>query len=361
MAVEISIVAPTLNERENVSRLVGLLDSALMDHQWEVVFVDDNSSDGTQAEVSRLAQEDTRVRLLERVGRRGLSSACIEGFMSSSAKYVAVIDADLQHDERLLPEMLKSLEASPELDIVIGSRFLEGGGLGEWGKLRVFASKFAKSLSRVVIPQDVTDPMSGFFAVRRESFRRVVPNLSGRGFKILVDILCTAGKSFSMKELPYEFKTREWGESKLNSMVMAEYVALLLDKTFGKVFPIRFLMFILMGTVGMGINLAVLAILYGGGLMTFLPSLIIGAFAAMSVNFVLDNSFTYSDKKLSGSRFFVGLLVFYIFCSFGLYFNVLVAERVVDTSGSWVLAGFLGSVIGAIWNYATNTTLNWRA
>jgi dolichol-phosphate mannosyltransferase len=361
MTVEISVIAPTLNERENVSRLIELLDVALAGRQWEVIFVDDNSSDGTQAEVMACAANNPKVRLIERVGRRGLSSACIEGFMSSSAEHVAVIDADLQHDERLLPTMLDAFAEDKDLDIVVGSRFVEGGGLGDWGKLRVAASNFAKSLSYIVVPQKVTDPMSGFFMVRRSSFREVVPRLSGRGFKILLDILCTAGKDFRMKELPYEFKTRQWGESKLNSMVMLEYVALLVDKSFGKILPLRFIMFIMMGFVGMAVNLAILAILYGGGIFDFMTSHIIGAVAAMTVNFLLNNAFTYSDRKLAGVSFMFGLLLFYVLCSFGLFFNVLVAERVIEAAGSWVLAGFLGAVVGAVWNYATNTTLNWRA
>jgi dolichol-phosphate mannosyltransferase len=361
MTVEISVIAPTLNERENVPRLIELLDAALAGRRWEVIFVDDNSTDGTQGQIMACAARDPRVRLIERVGRRGLSSACIEGFMSSSAEHVAVIDADLQHDERLLPQMLEAFAADETLDIVVGSRFVEGGGLGDWGKLRIAASNFAKNLSYLVVPQKVTDPMSGFFMVRRSSFRKVVPNLSGRGFKILLDILCTAGKDFRMKELPFEFKTRQWGESKLNSTVMVEYVALLADKSFGKILPLRFIMFIMMGMFGAGVNVAVLAVLYGGGFLGFLTSHIIGAMAAMSVNFFLNNSVTYSDKKLTGGRFISGMLLFYVLCSFGLFFNVLVAERVVDAAGSWVLAGFLGAVVGAVWNYATNTTLNWRA
>jgi dolichol-phosphate mannosyltransferase len=361
MTLEVSVIAPTLNERENVPRLIELLDAALAGRSWEVIFVDDNSTDGTQDQVMACAADDPRVRLIERVGRRGLSSACIEGFMSSAADHVAVIDADLQHDERLLPQMLAAFGADPALDIVVGSRFVEGGGLGDWGKMRIAASNFAKSLSYLVVPQKVTDPMSGFFMLRRSSFRKVVPELSGRGFKILLDILCTAGKNFRMKELPYEFKTRQWGESKLNSMVMLEYVALLVDKSFGKLLPLRFIMFIMMGFVGMGVNLAILAILYKGGIAGFMTSHIIGAFAAMSVNFVLNNAFTYSDRKLAGGRLVLGLLLFYVLCSFGLFFNVLVAERVLEAAGSWLLAGFLGAVVGAVWNYATNTTLNWRA
>ena len=361
MTVEISVIAPTLNERENVPRLIELLDAALTGRRWEVIFVDDNSTDGTQEQVMFCAAEDPRVRLIERVGRRGLSSACIEGFLSSSAEHVAVIDADLQHDERVLPQMLDAFARDPSLDIVVGSRFVEGGGLGDWGKLRIAASNFAKSLSYLVVPQKITDPMSGFFMVRRTSFRNVVPDLSGRGFKILLDILCTAGKDFNMKELPYEFKTRQWGESKLNSMVMVEYVALLADKSFGKILPLRFIMFMMMGLVGAGVNVAILAVLYGGGMLSFMTSHIIGALAAMAVNFFLNNSFTYSDKKLSGLRLLSGMTLFYVLCSFGLFFNVLVAERVVETAGSWVLAGFLGAVVGAVWNYATNTTLNWRA
>ena len=188
---ELALVVPTLNERANVPVLIGKLHEVLRGVEWEVLFVDDDSRDGTADEVRRLAQTDPRVRCLQRIGRRGLSSACIEGILATSAPIVGVMDADLQHDESLLPRMLQALRDT-DIDIAVASRHVEGGSLGDWDRKRVAISDVATRLSRLIVSSDLTDPMSGFFMLRRAAFDGAVRNLSGQGFKILLDLFASS-------------------------------------------------------------------------------------------------------------------------------------------------------------------------
>lgn len=222
-AIQFSIVVPTYNERDNIAELCERVGDALQGVPWEIIFVDDNSPDGTSDVIRDLARSDRRVRCLQRVGRRGLSSACIEGIMGSAAPYVAVIDADMQHDETILPKMLEALK-SKEVDVVVGSRYMEGGSTGEWGYWRVRASRLATWLSHKATKVKLSDPMSGFFAVRRDRFSELVENLSATGFKILLDIFVSAPSSLQFVEIPYEFRERQHGESKLDARVAWEYL-----------------------------------------------------------------------------------------------------------------------------------------
>jgi dolichol-phosphate mannosyltransferase len=225
--MELSVVVPTFNERHNVETLVHSLGSVLDGVDWEIIFVDDDSDDQTSSYVRELAAKKANVRCIHRIGRRGLSSACIEGILSSSASNVAVMDADLQHDEKLLPKMLKLLQDDPELHLVVGSRFIEGGSTGSLAEHRVQISKFASWLSRLILKQPLTDSMSGFFMIRRSIFERYVRQLSAKGFKILLDIFSVAGTEINYRELPYDMRSRVAGESKLDSLVVWEYILLI--------------------------------------------------------------------------------------------------------------------------------------
>src|SRR5215475_9208314 len=180
---ELSVVVPTFNERDNVTVLYRRLQATLAGIAWEVVFVDDNSPDGTWEVVRGLARKDSRVRCIRRIGRRGLSGACIEGILASSAPYAAVIDADLQHDETQLPKMLALLK-SGQADLVVGSRYIEGGSADSFNKQRASASALATEVAKRALGVSVADPMSGFFMIRADRFSQLAPQLSTQGFKI---------------------------------------------------------------------------------------------------------------------------------------------------------------------------------
>src|ERR1700730_16795835 len=291
---ELSVVIPTLNEYGNVAPLLERLDRVLAGVAWEAIFVDDDSTDRAREAINAIARRDPRVRFLHRIGRRGLASACIEGALASSAPYVAVIDADMQHDESLLPEMLRTLK-SESLDIVVASRYVAGGGLGQLSTGRVRISGIATRLGRRILKAEVADPMSGFFMIRRDAFERAVRNLSGIGFKILMDLFASSPQPLRFKELAYEFRSRAYGDSKLDSLVVWEYVMLVGDKLVGHIIPVRFLSFALVGAIGLVIHLSVL----GASLRLLeFPFEIAQAWAtlvAMVCNFTLNNVLTYRD------------------------------------------------------------------
>src|SRR6266851_7613298 len=239
---ELTIVVPTLNERENIMPLLEKIEAALPGVAWEVIFVDDDSTDGTADAVRSIARRDPRVRCLQRIGRRGLSTACIEGVLASSSFYIAVMDADLQHDEQLLPQMLKALK-NRACDLAVGSRYVPGGGVGEWDSSRANISGFATRLSRVICRVSIADPMSGFFMARRDVFEGAMRRLSGQGFKILLDLIASSPQPLRIKELPFQFRQREHGVSKLDTLVAWEFGMLLADKLIGNVMPVSFAIF----------------------------------------------------------------------------------------------------------------------
>jgi dolichol-phosphate mannosyltransferase len=356
--IELTIVVPTFNERDNVLEVVQRLDSCLRGYAWEVVFVDDDSPDGTADRIRERARQERRIRCLQRIGRRGLSSACTEGMMASSATYLAVMDADCQHDETALPRMVEVLKAG-EADIVVGSRYVDGGGIGNWNASRAKMSRFATQLSRLVIKQDLSDPMSGFFAFRADVLNPAVRNLSNLGFKILLDLLASSPRPLRLKEVPYEFRNRHAGESKLDSQAMWDYLMLLMDKLVGHIVPVRFIAFGLVGTVGVVLHFAVLTTFFRWMGLPFAVSQASATISAMISNFALNNALTFRDMRLKGWRWARGLALFVLVCGIGALANVGIASYLFTRNRMWVLAAFAGIVVGAVWNYAMSAMYTW--
>ena len=325
---------------------------------WEVIFVDDDSPDGTADLVRELAQLDYRIRCVQRIGRRGLSSACIEGMLASSAPYLAVIDADMQHDEKLLVPMLDAVKNGGQ-DVVVGSRYIAGGGVGGWDESRVEMSRYATWFSRFVMPVELKDPMSGFFIIRREAFALAVRNLSTIGFKILLDLFASSSRPLQFKELPYEFAARHAGESKLDSRAKWDYGILLLDKLIGRYVPVRFVAFTIVGSIGVVVHLVALTLLFIVLDIAFLLSQILASIFAMTINFALNNLFTYRDKRLRGWHCVRGWLSFLLACSIGMIANVGMAAFLFERDFGWTLAALAGIIVGAVWNYATTMVYTW--
>src|SRR6202167_3020484 len=264
-APELSVVVPTFNERTNVPILVERLFRVLAGCDWEVVFVDDNSPDGTAAVARALGAADSRVRCIRRIGRRGLAGACLEGMLASQARYVAVIDADLQHDETLLAAMLDRLRAD-RADVVIASRYLDGGSAAGLSPVRARLSRWSNALTRFVLGIDLTDPMSGYFMIRRDAFEALAPSISSQGFKILLDLLASARGRLRTLELPSPFRERQHGDSKVDSKVALDFAALLTSKLTNDAIPGRFVLFCLVGLTGLGIHLSILGVLLAAAL-----------------------------------------------------------------------------------------------
>jgi dolichol-phosphate mannosyltransferase len=356
---ELSVVVPAFGERDNIAPLLGALEQALDGIDWETIVVVDEAFDGTEDVVRARAQRDPRVRIVHRIGRRGLASACVEGMLASSAPYLAVIDADLQHDERLLPALLDKMRGD-DVDIVVASRYMEGGSTGDLASERVRISRLASALSQVLC-KGLTDPMSGFFILRRSFLERVVRRLYGRGFKILLDLVAAARGEARVAELPYRMRSRQHGESKLGARVIAEFFMLILYHLTGRLLPARFFLFGAVGVTGVGVHLALLTLAYritGGN---FFASQAIATWAAMTSNFFLNNIFTYGDQRLRGRRMWRGLLSFYVACGIGAFINLAVAEWLFLQSVAYWLAGLVGALIAALWNFFTTASFTWGA
>jgi dolichol-phosphate mannosyltransferase len=357
---ELAIIIPTYNEKPNLRPLLERLHKVLDGIIWETIFVDDDSGDGTGEEVQKIALEDPRVRCIRRIGRRGLSSACIEGMASTSARFLAVMDADLQHDEAILPAMLHAVKTEG-FDMAVGSRYVEGGGISkEWNPTRQMISRTATVLGQKMTRCKVADPMSGFFLLKREVFWETVHSLSGRGFKILLDLLASSPRPLKVKEVPFQFRLRQAGESKLDGSVALDYLLLLADKTVGLLIPVRFIMFVAVGSLGAVLHLSIL-----GGLLKvmgkdFWISQAFASLCAMMLNFTLNNFLTYRDRRLKGTGVITGLLLFIVVCSVGAFTNVQLAEYLYSHHIDWWFAGLFGAAIGSVWNYAVSTQLVWR-
>lgn len=357
-APDLSIVIPTYNEHANIAPLVQAVSKALGDIPWEMIVVDDDSPDQTFNEVSRLAREEPRLRCLRRVGRRGLSSAVIEGALVANGGVVAVMDADFQHDERILRAMYDKL-VSTGADIVVATRYGAGGGIGDWDETRAKMSDLATRTACMLVGNQTSDPMSGFFMVRREVFSSVIYDLSQQGYKILLDIISSSHTPLKIEEVPYTFRTRQEGESKISVMVLAQFLFLIIEKLTHGLIPPRFALFSIVGGFGLLVHLLILNSLKLAG-FEFLAAQLSATGIAMVSNFVMNNEFTYRDRRLTGVSFVAGLILFCLVCSFGALANVGVAQIAIHQFGNWSLAGLTGAIMGAVFNFSAATSLVWR-
>jgi dolichol-phosphate mannosyltransferase len=359
-SAELTVVTPTYNESANIEELVRRIDAALQGVGWELIVVDDDSPDGTSEAVQRLSARDARVRCIRRIGRRGLASACIEGMLSSSAPFLAVMDADLQHDPSALPRMLSVLRAGAA-DLVIGSRYADGGSVGEWDGRRLAISRFATRLSALVTRRQISDPMSGFFMLRREVFDACVRKLSALGFKILLDIVASSDSSVRIIEVPIRFGARHAGQTKLSGAAVWEYLLLLADKLVGAWLPVRFVAFVLIGAVGVVVHFAVLTLSFKAMALPFAASQAAATGTAMVFNFSVNNLLTYAGRSLRGLAWFKGLASFALVCGLGAFANVGVAAYMFGRDAPWQLAALAGIALSAVWNYAVSARYTWKA
>lgn len=366
--LELAVVLPTFNESKNLETLVERLDEALQGISWEAIVVDDNSPDGTADTARAISLRDPRLRVIQRIGRRGLSSAAIEGMCSTAAPVVAVMDADHQHDPKLLPGMLAAV-CSGEYDVAYASRFCEGASTEAWNRPdRVKASGLANKLARKVTGLTLSDPMSGFFMLHTETLRADVHRLSGVGFKILLDILATVETPLRVKEFPLSFAARAEGESKLDRTVVFEFLVGLYDKWLGRIIPTRFALFGTIGAMGVFVHMAVLYAflsMFGGDLKgqlvgPFEVGQTIAAICAMTFNFFLNNALTYADKRLNGFMPLLrGWAKFALTCSVGLTANVGVSAILVHYGVGEFPAALTGVLMASVWNFALSSKFVW--
>ncbi|MCK8785192.1 glycosyltransferase family 2 protein [Roseomonas sp. NAR14] len=359
--VALAVIVPTWNEADNVlvlaRRLHETLDGLV---PWEMIVVDDDSADGTADLVDAAALGGDTVRCVRRIGRRGLSSAVIEGCLATYAPTLVVMDADLQHDERVIPRMLERL-AEPGRDLVVATRYAGGGSTGDWNGARRAGSRLATWMARLATPasQAISDPMSGFFAIRREAFLAAAPNLSGAGFKILLDIAASAPRPLGVAEVPYTFRRREAGESKLNATVVLDYIGMIFEKRSAGRIPARFVLFGVTGLLGLVVHMAVLYGLNRVAGLGFELSQTVAVLVAMTSNFLVNNNLTYRDRRLRGMAALGGLLKFYLVCGTGALSNVGVASFAFAHGSNWLVSGLAGVFVASVFNFAMSSRYVW--
>jgi dolichol-phosphate mannosyltransferase len=358
-APTLSIVIPTYNERGNIPTVVDRLRANLAGITWELIVVDDDSPDGTASLVKDIGATDSRVRCIRRLGRRGLSGACLEGILASQADFVAVMDGDLQHDEALLRPMLDLLRRDAA-NLVVATRYAEGATADGFSSYRARASRIATRFALRAFDLRLSDPMSGFFMLRRAIVDRFAEQLSTQGFKILLDIAITAHADLRIAELPYAFRPRHHGESKLDAGAALEYLGLVLAKASNDLISLRFVLFCFVGATGIAVHFAVLATsLYTIGL-DFIWAQIAATMVAIASNFAINNALTYRDRRLKGWAYLGGLLGFYVISLVGVVSNIGVSDWLFSNAQKWWIAGLTGAVIGVVWNYVVASLLVWR-
>jgi dolichol-phosphate mannosyltransferase len=354
----LSVIVPTFNESGSIEELLRRIECCLEGVHWEILVVDDNSPDGTATLVQLLGQHDQRIHCLKRVGRRGLSSACLEGMALATGRYLAVIDADLQHDETLLPAMLRVM-MSENHDVVVGSRYLDGGSIASWSCGRRVMSSAATWLTCALLDVGLTDPMSGFFMLRREVLTRAAGSLTDSGFKVLLDLVASSPAPLRTMELPYRFSPRRHGSSKLDGRVLWAFALLLMRQLWGRSFG-GFVRFCVIGASGVLVHFAVLDCAQSLLACSFALSQTLAVLVSMTGNFALNNMLTFASTRLRGKAFFTGLCRFGLLCAFGAVVNVTVADAMMHTSGMRLCAAAGGILAGALCNYTATSVLVWR-
>ncbi len=373
----LTVVVPVFREAGNVAPLVEAvrhtMATRLPDLDWEIIFVDDNSDDGTADAVRAAAIADLRIRLIARVGRRGLSSAVVEGVLCALYPIVVVMDGDLQHDPVYFPELIRPL-MEDRADIVSASRFLaDASSAGLASAKRARQSLRGNAFVKAAFGIGLTDPLTGFFATRRDTFRAALPRLSTLGFKILIDLISSLPSSPRLAEIPFEFARRQSGESKLDGGVLFDFLLFVLEKKVPGVRLVgpRFVSFAMVGGTGIVVHLAVMSAfmvaftgsIVGQGISTaqFSIAQFSGAATAMVSNFLLNNATTYRDKRLTGAGMFAGLLIFILLSAIGLMANVGVAASIKHAyTVNWSVAAIAGILVGIVWNFATTRRFVWR-
>ena len=356
---ELCVIVPTYNERGNLDELVARVDRALLGARWEMIVVDDDSPDGTADHARAAYLLNPRVRVIRRIGRRGLASACIEGMLATSAPFLAVMDGDLQHDPILLANMLDILRDG-RTDLVAASRYMPGGSIGDWSQGRAATSDLATRIARALTPVDLSDPMSGFFALRRDVVDRWAPNLSGIGFKILLDVAMTAGPGLRIREVPLRFASRQEGASKLSAGVAWDYAMMIADKTVGRAVPVRLISFAAIGMLAAILQLISMSVLLrctGIGLVTAHASATVAALVSI---YSLDNLLAHRPRPRRGMRWIRGLFGFAAISAVGVAASVSAAGALMANGIAWPAASLAGVGALLVWNYGAAARYSWR-
>jgi dolichol-phosphate mannosyltransferase len=361
----LSLVLPTFNEAENITVLLPKLSKVLDGIPHEIIVVDDNSPDETWRVAQEVSKNEDRVSVIRRIDKKGLSSAVIDGFLAAKGDVLAVMDADGQHDMELLPNLYQAV--SDNKGFAVGSRYIEGGSVGEWDERRQLISRVATKMALALCKVKVKDPMSGFFALDRKVFEDSFSKLNPKGFKILLDLLVHAPEETAAVELPFTFSTRIKGESKLNWKVQLDFLEYLYDVSIGRFIPLTFVKFCIVGTLGVGVHMGAymfISHLLGGGeelnIAGFSLAVIGATEIAIIFNFSLNNIWTFANQKLKGMGALIGFGKYNVACTFGAVANWAVSAFLFSLGWIEILAVFIGAMTGVMWNYTMNRLITWK-
>lgn len=370
--MKLTVVAPTYNESENVEPLIRALERALDGIDYEILISDDDSPDLTWARVEKIGWLDPRVRVLRRRNNRGLGKAVIDGFVAACGDAVACIAANLQHDPAILPTMLQHLQAGT--DLVVGSRYVAGGGTVQWGRIRRLESWGATKLAQWLLRVNLKDPMSGYFMMRRDDFLRIHRTLDGNGFKILLEIAARL-KPSTIREVPYTFGQRIAGKSILSAGIVAAYLRQLWHLSFLENYlPTEFVKFALVGGSGLAVNLATMSVIFGLSSWRDWRASALATLVATVSNYILNNLWTFRDRSHTGLTL-VSRYLHYLFISL-LGLGITTASYVGLTSGIYRIVRETGNtstmrdatlllcqcaaILLGMWsNYALNRHITW--
>ncbi len=352
---KVSIIIPTRNERENLPILIERLQEVMENLLYEIVIVDDDSEDGTWQVAEEFSRSYGNIRVIRRINRKGLSSAIIEGFLLGKGEYVVVIDADLQHDHRLVGAMLDEMG---DCDVVIGSRYMNQKSVPGWDSWRSRLSRTGTVMAKKLLKKEISDPMSGFFMIRRKIIGELAPQLFEQGYKILFDILIKR-PDLKVKELPYEFKARLHGTSKLTAAVIFDFADLMISRAIPSRFNFQFIRYGMVGASGVVLHLFVLYLLYVVIGLRYPVSLVFAIETAMVSNYMLNNQWTFKEHRFLGMQWWKGLVTFNLACMLGSVFNLAIGWYLVEKGIFWFYASVLGIWVGMSWNYLSNRLFTW--
>jgi dolichol-phosphate mannosyltransferase len=373
----VSVITPTFNEAENLPILVGRLHDALADIPHEIIVADDDSPDRTWEVAEGLAADDPRITVMRRFHDPGLSASVLDGMSVARGEVLAVIDADLQHDESILADMVEQV-LDDRADVVVGSRSTAGGGYGEWSSSRRFVSWVATLIARLLLRVPVSDPMSGYFAVSRRAYEATAPQLNPRGFKILLEFI-GRNRDLRVSEVGYEFSNRVHGETKLNRSVIRSYLLGVAELRLGRQVNPTFLLYVLVGIVGLIVNSTAfwLAEWIGFPVVTtglndeidpIATSFLFSLQLSILVLFVLNNEFTFWEQRFQGLRLLPAFVVYEAMSLLGAGVHVAVFTFLQESGfllsffggATRVVHNLLGAVVALIINWYLNTTYLWR-
>lgn len=373
----VSVITPTFNEADNVPILVDRIHRALGELPHEIVIADDDSPDRTWEVAERLAADDPSIVVMRRFHDPGLSASVLDGMSVARGETLAVIDADLQHDPSILPQMVDVVRRG-DADVVVGSRSTSGGGYGDWSAGRRVVSWIATLIARVLLRVPVSDPMSGYFVVARGTYERTAPHINPRGFKILLEFI-GRDRSLRVQEIGYEFSNRVHGETKLNRSVIRSYLLGVAELRVGRQINPTFVLYALVGMVGLAVNsLAFWAAERVGFPMVdtglndeidpIATSFLFSVQLSILVLFVLNNQFTFWEHRYRGWAAVPAFAVYEVMSLVGTGVHVAVFTFLQESGfllsflggSTRVVHNLIGAVTALIMNWYLNTTYLWR-